>query len=122
MEILGELEQRGLALVRREVRAVEQVLVHARRALDLALAPEKAAEREMQVDRLRIDLDDFDERLDRLVRLLVQQEVEPAKVRQRQRPRLAQQVLDVDPRGDPAQPEEQRRNRQQPPQLEIHRR
>ena len=122
MEVLRELEHRRLALVRREVRAVEQVLVHPRRAVDLALAPEQAPEREVQVDRLRIDLDHLDERLDRLVRLLVQQEVEAAKIGQRQRARLAQQVLDVDARGDPAQREEQGRDRQQPPQLEIHRR
>ena len=83
--------------------------MHPRRAVDLALPPEQAAEREVQVDRLRIDLDDLDERLDRLVRLLVQQEIEAAKIRQRQRARFAQQVLDVDARRDPAQPEEQRR-------------
>ncbi len=105
---------------RRAGRAIEQVLVHADRAVDLALAAEQRAEREVQVDRLRIDLDDLDERLDRLVGLLVQQEVEAAEVRQRQRARLAQQVLDVDARGDPAQREEQRRDRQQPPELEVH--
>ena len=95
--------------------------MHADRAVDLALPAEQAAQREVQVDRLRIDLDDLDERLDRLVGLLVQQEIEPAEIRQRQRPRFAQQVLDVDARGEPAQREEQRRDRQQPPELEIHR-
>ena len=89
MEVLRELEGRRLALVRRQVGTVEQVLVHADRAVDLALAAEQAAEREVQVDRLRIDLDHLDERLDRLVGLLVQQEVEAAEVRQRQRARLA---------------------------------
>ena len=85
MEILRELEQRRLPLVRRQVRPVEQVLVHPRRAVDLALPPEQAAEREVQVDRLGIDLDDLDEGFDRLVRLLVEQEIEAAKTRQRQR-------------------------------------
>ena len=56
----------------------------------------------MKIDRLRIDLDDFDERLDGLVGLLVQQEIQAAKVRQRQRARLTQQMLDVDARGDPS--------------------
>src|SRR4029077_6848224 len=64
MEILCELEDRGLALVGREIRPVEEVLVHPGRPVDFALAPEEAAEREMQVDRLRIDFDDLDERLD----------------------------------------------------------
>ena len=94
---------RGLPLVRRQIGAVEQVLVHADGAIDLALPAEQVAQREVQVDRLRIDLDHLDERLDRLVGLLVQQEVEAAEVRQRQRARFAQQVLDVDARGDPAQ-------------------
>ena len=106
MEILRELEHRGLALVGWQVGTVEQVLMHADRAIDLALAAEQIAQREVQIDRLRIDLDDFDERLDRLVGLLVQQEIEAAEIRQRQRARLAQQVLDVDARGDPAQREE----------------
>ena len=55
-----------------------------------------------------------------LVRLLVQQEVEAAKIGQRQRARLAQQMLDVDARGDPAEREEHDRDRQQPPELEFH--
>jgi hypothetical protein len=46
------------------------------RAIDLAAAPEEAAECELQLDRLRILLRDLQERLDRLVRLLLQQEVE----------------------------------------------
>ena len=120
VEVLRELEGRGRALLGGQVGPIEQVLVHADRAVDLAVAAEQAAEREVQVDRLRIDLHDLDERLDRLVGLLVQQEVEAAEVRQRQRARFAQQVLDVDARGDPAQPEEQRRDRQQPPELEFH--
>ena len=120
MEVLRELEVAASPLVRRQVGAVEQVLVHADRAVDLALAPEQAAQREVQVDRLRVDLDHLDERLDRLVGLLVQQEIEAAEIRQRQRARLAQQVLDVDARGDPAQREEHRGDRQQPPELEFH--
>ena len=51
VEVLRELERRRVALVGRQVGAVEQVLVHADRAVDLALPPEQAAQREMQVDR-----------------------------------------------------------------------
>src|SRR5208282_829428 len=103
-----------------QVGTVEQVLVHADRAIDLALAPEQVAQREVQIDRLRVDLDHLDERFDRLVRLLVEQEVETAEVRQRQGPRFAQKVLDVDARGDPAEREKQDRERQQPPKLVFH--
>ena len=73
----------------------------------------------MEVDRLRVDLHDLDERFDGLVGLLVQQEIEAAKIRQRQRPRLAQKMLDVDARGDPAHREEHHEERQQPPELDF---
>ena len=94
--------------------------MHAYRAIDLALPAEKVAEGEMQIDRLRIDFDDLDERLDRLIRLLVQKKIEPAKIRERQRARFTQEMLNVDARRDPAQSEKQRRDREQPPKLEIH--
>ena len=120
MEILRELELGRAALLRGQVRAVEQVLVHPDRAVDLALAAEETPEREVQIDRLRVDFDHLDERFDRLVGLLVQEEVQPAEVRQRQRARFAQQMADVDPGRNPAQREEQHRDRQQPPEIEFH--
>ena len=120
VEILGQFEGRDLALLGRQVGAIEQVLVHPDRAVDLALPAKQVAEREVQVDRLRIDLDDLDERFDGLVGLLVEQEIQAAKIRQRQRPRFPQQMLDVDARRDPAETEEQSRDRQQPPEFEIH--
>ncbi len=120
MEILGQFIRGNRPLVGRQIDAIEKVLVHADGAFDLALPAKQRTQREMKVDGLRVDLDHFDERFDGLVGLLVQQEVEAAEIRQRQRPRLPQQVLDVDARGDPAHGEEDRRDRQQPPQLEIH--
>ena len=120
VKVLRELEFGGASLVRGQVRAIEKVLVHPDRAVDFALPAKEAAQREMQIDGLRIDLDHLDERLDRLVRLLVQQEIEAAKIGQRQRARLAQQMPDVDARGDPAEREEHDRDRQQPPELEFH--
>ena len=78
--VLAELEQRLDALLGGEVGALEQVLVHADRALVLAAAAEEAPEREVQLDRLRVDLHHLDERLDRLVGLLVQQEVQALEV------------------------------------------
>ena len=121
VEILRQLEHRDLTLLGGQIRPIEQVLVHADRAIDLALPSEKIAEREVQVDGLWVDFHDLDERFDRLVRLLVEQEVESSEVGQGQRARLAQQMRDVDARGDPAQREEQRRDREQPPELEVHR-
>ena len=118
--VLTELHLRLQLLLAGEIRAVEQVLVHADRAVVLAAAAEQAAEREMQVDGLGVDLDHLDEGLDRLVGLLVQQEVEALEIRARQRPRLGDDLLDVDARGDPSQAEEQR-EAQQPPVFELHR-
>ena len=85
--VLAELGQRDQLLLRAQPGALEQVLVHADGAVILAAPAEQAAEREVQLDGLRIDLDHLDERLDRLVGLLVQQEVEPLEVGARQRAR-----------------------------------
>src|SRR5438132_5973152 len=122
MKILRQLEYRQLPLVGGQIMAIEQILVHADRAIDLALAPKQVTQGKMQIDGLRIDFDDLDERLDRLVRLLVQKKVETAKIRQRQRPRLTQQMLDIDARGNPTKREKKHRECQQPPELDFHRR
>src|SRR4051812_10804597 len=116
--VLAELDERDHLLVLRQVGALKQVLVHADRAVVLAASAKQAAEREMQLDRLGVDFHNLDERLDRLVRLLVQQEVESLEVRARQRARLRDEVADIDARGDPAQSEEQR-EAEQPPVFEL---
>src|SRR5206468_3707195 len=121
MKILRQLEHRQLPLVGGQIMAIEQILVHADRAIDLALAPKQVTQGKMQIDGLRIDFDDLDERLDRLVRLLVQKKVETAKIRQRQRPRLAQQMLDIDARGNPTKREKKHRDCHQLPELDFHR-
>ena len=51
--VLSEFEQRVQPLLLAQVGAVEQVLVHADGAIGLAAAAEQAAQREMQLDRLR---------------------------------------------------------------------
>ena len=58
--------------------------------------------------------------VDRLVGLLVEQEIQAPEVRARQGARFGEQMLDVDACGQPAQPEEQR-DAEQPPELELHR-
>jgi hypothetical protein len=80
VEVLRELEHGDLALLVGKIGSVEQVLMHANGAIDFALLAEQVAEREMQIDRLGIDLHDLDERFDCLVRLLVKQEIEPPEV------------------------------------------
>ncbi len=117
--ILANLVERGGARFSRQVRPLEQILVQPNRALDFALAPKEASQSQVQLNRFRLDLDDFVERLDRLVGLLVEQEVEALEIGARQRARLAHQVPDVDARRHPAEAEEQR-EAEQPPVFELH--
>src|SRR5467141_1405089 len=117
--VLPQFDHRVQPLLPAQIRTFEQVSMHANRPLGLAAAAEQAPQGEVQLDRLRIDLDHLDERLDRLVGLLVQQKIEAFEIRARQLPRFPQQLLDVDARREPAQPEEQRES-EQPPELEVH--
>src|SRR5437879_3853165 len=117
--VLPQLDHRVQPLLGAQIRALEQVPVHADRALGLAAAAEQAPQREVQLDRLRVDLDHLDEGLDRLVGLLVEQEIEALEIRTPQLPRFQKELLDVDARREPAQPEEQGEP-EQPPELEVH--
>src|SRR6266568_3699345 len=117
--VLPELDHRVQPLFPAQVRALEKVAVHADRPLGLPAPAKQAPQRKMQLDGLRIDLDHLYERLDRLVGLLVEKEVQALEVGARQLPRFRQQLLDVDARGEPAQPEEQGKS-EQPPELEFH--
>ncbi len=91
--ILCQLEQRLLPLVLFQIGPLNQVKVHAHRTIHLAAAAEQAAQRKVQLDRLRVDLDHFDEGFDRLVLLLVEQEVQPLEIRARQRAGFGKQLL-----------------------------
>src|SRR5690349_18030798 len=73
----------------------------------------------MQFDHLRLNLDDFNERLDRLVGLLVQQEIKSLEVRLRQSAGLGYQMLDIDARGQPAE-RKKKRQCDQPPVFDFH--
>lgn len=120
--VLAELEQRVLALRRVEVTTLDQVQVHADRPVGLAAAPKQVAQRVVQVDRFGIEPDDVDERVDRLVGLLVEQEIQPSEIRVGQAAAVA--ATPVVPecglvaRREPPEHEEQR-YRQQPPGLEL---
>ena len=118
--VLGELVQRDDTLIVAQVSAIHEVLMHPDGPLHLATPAEQAAQREVQLDRLRIDFHHFDERFDGLVGLLVDEKVQPLEVGRGQRARLGEKLLDVDPRRQPAQGEEQRETQRQPPELEFH--
>ena len=103
-EILPEFVQRVLALAGVQVLALGEVLVDADRPIGLAAPPEQVAQREMQLDRLRVDLGDFEEGIDGLVRLLVEQEIQALKIGAWQRTGLMHHLAHVHPRRRPAGP------------------
>ena len=130
-QLLGTIEQAGLEIILcqfierieflriRQIFALDQVLVHANGTFNLAAPPEQRTQRKMQLDGLRLDLDDLDERFNGLVWLLIEQEIEAFEIGTRQRARFGQQMLDVDARSQPAQRKKQRQC-QQPPVFNFH--
>ena len=78
--VLGEREHRVQAMLVAERRPRHDVLVDADRALDLAAPPIEAAEREMRLDGLVVDVDHAQEHFERLVRLFVEQEARPLEI------------------------------------------
>ena len=82
--ILAQFKQGDGFLVLVEIRARDQVLMHADRAIDLAAAAEQIAEREMRFDRIAIDVGELEEDFDRLVLLLVEQVIEAPEITGRQ--------------------------------------
>src|SRR5690606_15961498 len=97
--ILAQLVLRMHFLVLRQVRTRQQVLVNADRTLGLATAAKQVTQRKMQFDRFRIQLDDFDEGIDRLVRLLVQQEIQSPEVATRQAARFGDKLFYIHTRS-----------------------
>src|SRR4029077_19947160 len=102
-----QLEHGCKPLLLAQIAAFEQILVHADRAFGFTATAKQVAQRKVQLDGLRIDLDHFDEGLDRLVRLFIEPEIETLGKGARQRTRFRHQVLDIDARGEPAQAEKQ---------------
>jgi hypothetical protein len=75
-----EFGDRGVAVALVETRLVMDVLVHADRAVDLAAPPIEAAQREMRVDGLVVEFGDGQERLERAIGLVVEQETHALEV------------------------------------------
>jgi len=86
--ILGQLEDRLLAFVVIQIGSIHKVVVHAQSPVYFAATAEQTAQREMQLDSLRIDLDHLDKSFDGFVLLFVEQEVQPLKIRIRQHTRF----------------------------------
>ena len=119
--VQAEFRQGVQALAVAQAIAIDQILMHADRAVGFAPTPEQAAQGEVQFDGLRIDLGGLQEGFDGLVRLLVEEEVEALEIGARQSARFLQQMIEIDARGHPAEGKEDRQ-RQQPPKLDGHHR
>ena len=120
-EILRERMLGAVALGAGQVGAVQQVLVHAHRALELATPAEQVAQREVQIRGVWVLLHRFDEGVDGLVVLFVQQQVQALVVGLRRVLLLALPLQQVKSRGEPAERERQRQSEQQPLQVKVHR-
>ena len=78
--VLGQREHRLQAMLVAERRPRHDALVNADRAFHLAAPPVDAAEREVRLDGLVVDVDHAQEDFERLVGLLVQQETEALEI------------------------------------------
>ena len=118
--ILAELRKGLDAMLFAEVFTSNEILVHADCPVGLTATTEQAAKGEMKLDRLRVDPDRFDKRVDRPVLLLIEQEVEAGEVGARKRAGFLHHLADIQACGKPAEDEE-KRERKKPPQFEFHR-
>ncbi|MNR63141.1 hypothetical protein D3C85_1853550 [compost metagenome] len=73
----------------------------------------------MQFDCFRIQLDDFNESVDRLVGLFVEQKIQTLEIAARQSARLGNQLFDIHARSNPAQGKKSG-DSEQPPVLKFH--
>jgi hypothetical protein len=83
-KILTQFKQGVFAFYLGQIIAIQQILMHADRTFGFPATAKQIPEREMEFGGLGIQLDDFDKRIDRLIRLLVEQEIQAAEVRARQ--------------------------------------
>ncbi len=120
-EVLRQRVLGAFALAGGQVGALEQVLVHAHGALVLAAAAEQVAEREVQLGGVGVVLHRLDEGVDRLVVLLVEQQVQALVVGLGRLLLLALPLAQVEARGQPAEREGHRQAEQQPLQVKFHR-
>ena len=119
-EVQRQRVLRAVAVGAAQVAAREQVLVHAHGTLVFAAAAKQVAQREVQFRGVGVVLHRLDEGVDGLVLLLVQQEVQAAKVGLGRLPVLDAQLAQVQARGQPAQHEGDRQAPQDPAEVKVH--
>jgi hypothetical protein len=102
-----------------QVGALQQVLVHAHGAFELAAAAEQVAQREVQLGGVGVVLHGLDEGVDGLVLLLVEQQVQALEVGAGAS-RLSRRTAAGRSASQPAQREGHGQADQQPLQVEVH--
>ena len=93
--------------------------MHTDGAFRLPTTAEQIAQGKMQVSRFRIQLHNFNESINRLVRLFIQQEVQPLEIPFWQAARFRQQLFDIDTGSNPSKTKENG-NADQPPDFKFH--
>ena len=96
------------------------MFMHAHGTVVFAAPPEQVAQGEVQLRRVWVVLHGFDESIDGLVLLLVQQEVQALEVGLGCLPVLQAQLAQVETGGPPAQHEGQGEPQQDPAQVKFH--
>ena len=118
-EVLRERVLRAVTLAAWQVGPVQQVLMNADRALELAAAAEQGAEGEVQLGGVGVVLHGLDKCVDGLVGLFVEQQVQALEDGLRLRALFFAPLPHVDARADPAEREGQRQADQQPLDVEV---
>ena len=93
--------------------------MHTQSAIHFAAAAEQTPQREVQLNGLRIHFHHLNESFDGFILLLIEQKIQPLKIRMRQHIRFREQLFDVDTRGQPPHSEKQGKD-QQHPELKFH--
>ena len=130
--VFGTVEQAGLEVVQRqrmlgalaigqaEVATREQMVMHPHGAFVLAAAAKQVAQRKVQFGGVRVVLNRFDEGIDGLVLLLVEQEIQTLEIGFRGLAIFKAQLAQIEPRGQPTQAEGQWQTEQDPAQVKVH--
>ena len=111
---------RALTVRQAQVATRQQVLMHAHGPLIFAPAAKQVAQREVQLRCVGVVLHGFDEGVNRLVLLLVEQEVQALEIGLGGLVVFNAQLAKVKARGQPAQHESQGQTQQDPGQVKVH--
>ena len=119
-EVLGQSVLSALAVVLAQVGARQQVFVHAHGAVVFTAATEQIAQGEVQVRGLGVVLHRFNEGVDGLVLLLVEQEVKAFEISLRRLAVVLAHLAQIHARGQPTEGESHGQAKQNPAEVKFH--